>query len=58
MGDKIIIVARRIDKGDKPITGSGRHRAQRAVAKHNAQAWVDIPVNPTGAFKLDEWKTV
>jgi hypothetical protein len=54
MGDRIIIVARRIDKDKKPIQGSGRHRAQRAVAKQNAQAWVDIPINPTGIFKLDE----
>lgn len=59
MGDKIIIVARKIDKENKPIKGSGKHRAQRAVARHNAQAWVDISVNPSSTFNLaDDWETV
>jgi hypothetical protein len=53
MGDKIILEARKIEKVDKPVKGSGRHKAQLAVGKHNARAWVEIEVFPTGQFKLE-----
>jgi hypothetical protein len=53
MGDKIILEARKIKKVDKPVKGSSQHKTQRAEGRHNAQAWVDIVIYPTGLFKLE-----
>ena len=54
MGDKIILEARKIKQVKNPVKGSSAHRAQRAEGRHNARAWVDIEVRPTGEFKLEE----
>ncbi len=50
-GNKIVLEARKIKKIDKPVKGSHGHRAQRAEGRHNARAWIDIEVYPTGQFK-------
>jgi len=52
MGDRIILEARKIKKIDKPVKGSSKHRAECAEGRHNARAWVDIVIYPTGEFKL------
>ena len=53
-GDKIILEARKIKISTKPIKGSHAHKANRAEGRHNAIAWVDIEIFPTGQFKLEE----
>lgn len=64
IGERIIVVARRIDKESAPIKESTRHRVQRAVAKRSARAWIDIAVGPAKHAddsyrpELDEWKHV
>jgi len=49
-GDKIILEARDIKKLDKPVKGSHRHKTQRAEGRHNARAWIEIQIYPTGQF--------
>lgn len=51
-GDKIILEARKIKQQQNPVKGSHRHKTQRAEGRHNAFAWVEIEVYPTGEFKL------
>lgn len=51
-GDKIILEARGIKTVGNPVKGSHRHKTQRAEGRHNARAWVEIVVYPTGQFKL------
>jgi len=49
-GDKIILEARIIKELDKPVKGSHRHKIQRAEGRHNARAWIEIQIYPTGQF--------
>jgi len=49
-GDRIVVIARKIDD-PTVVADSGRHRAQRTVARDNARAWIDVPVRPGPQFK-------
>lgn len=41
VGDIIIMEARDIDKKRNPVARSGRHQAQHAVGRRDAEAWID-----------------